>query len=595
MLKFALVGCCAVIVASSSALGQSARRDAGLAFPASYYQTFANGVPAARTFFPISIWLQAPQRTTGVGANVNVAAAAKAEGINVFLGFWGNGPTSVSGSSWPERYGSDDGELEAAAAQGIYVIAGGDPAGNASAYSVASVLALASAQSATRYLIGYNYNDEPTCGSNAKQAGHVPTEVAAIRSYDPTRVQVYNMASWVPAFYINDAGARCGGSVAQMTAAFAAPDVGSYDAYPYINPYFAGVYYNCSAGAHVAPSDFVSRPVDCIWMNGLAVQVERLLNPNKPNWAFVDTGGDALSAGGLSEFLADLNAGSNVISHPQGVGGGGVAPRFTIAWLGLGLSGPGIPANTKLIRIVDASHAVMSASATASATSGSIKITGGAQAYPTYGRGPGYDCIIARNLCVVSGNRYKSTPAEVFAEVWNDLISGANGINYFGHDSCSETYWAGDADCPGSAVVAANLTYIDRVIATYAVQLNTAPDGICTMQKTDGTTATSCADGILKMSTASAAVPGLARVSHVNGVHYLMVQTDRNSASGAPMTYTLRGLARKHATVVYDSASRYDRRHDTTGATFALSSLASFTDTLGANADHYQVKIYAIR
>ena len=75
-------------------------------------------------------------------------------GVNIFVGM----------NSWPERFGSDDGELEAAVAEHMYVIGGGDPSSNTSAQSVASIATLiAKIPGAPKYFIGYQWGDEPAC------------------------------------------------------------------------------------------------------------------------------------------------------------------------------------------------------------------------------------------------------------------------------------------------------------------------------------------------------------------------------------------------------------------------------------------------
>jgi len=47
--------------------------------------------------------------------------------------------------------------------------------------------------------------------------------------------------------------------------------------------------------------------------------------------------------------------------------------------------------------------------------------------------------------------------------------------------------------------------------------------------------------------------------------------------------------------VVYDSNSHHAAAHDSTGGTFTPNGATQFTDTLGANGDNYQVKIYKIK
>ena len=116
------------------------------------------------------------------------------------------------------------------------------------------------------------------------------------------------------------------------------------------------------------------------------------------------------------------------------------------------------------------------------------------------------------------------------------------------------------------------------------------------MQAVNFTVSTSCTNGTLTMATSTSAVPGLAMLKQpVAGISYLFAQSDRRSATGASMTFTATGLAGKVATVVYDSNSQYDNANNNVGATFTLNGSAQFSDTFGAHADSYQVRIYKIQ
>jgi hypothetical protein len=210
----------------------------------------------------------------------------------------------------------------------------------------------------------------------------------------------------------------------------------------------------------------------------------------------------------------------------------------------------------------------------------------------------GYTCPATTNTC--SNGTYTiwhRAPANlVNAEVWMSIINGATGIEYFCQDSTATyAYCMGQGGSAGALAAQANVTYINLNLQTYAPMLNSATAGMCTMN--NGTTlssfTTSCSNGILTMSTGTPTVPGAALVKSYNGATYLIAQPDRYGS--AAFTFTLTGLAGKTATVVYDSNSRYDSGHASLGATYVLNSSAQFVDTLGANGDNYQVKIYKIQ
>ena len=68
-----------------------------LPFPLSYYATFANGPPTVASFFPIGVWDELPQATTGYsGSHPTLAAAVAAMGIN-FINFMNTPP-------WPDQF-----------------------------------------------------------------------------------------------------------------------------------------------------------------------------------------------------------------------------------------------------------------------------------------------------------------------------------------------------------------------------------------------------------------------------------------------------------------------------------------------------------
>jgi len=565
--RLAALLCSAMMLA-----GGAAALTPAVAKGASVYAPWKNGPPQSPSFFPIAVWWQQPTVVGHSGIYSTEAAAVAGEKMNTFLGI---------GASWPEAFGSDDGELEIIQANKLYTVGGiYTPYNqNTSAQSVASVDALAKSIGATANVIGYNAGDEPQCGSPDTMA-EVPGVISGINSFDSTRPVFYNETAWMiapPAW----STPTC---LAQESAALRATSVGSFDLYPATDPWVPQVAIYQIAGS----SDFLSRPNDTLWMQGMATQA--LVHDgraNAPNWVFVESGSDNLGfSGANAAFPAGVTGGSTTIVNSSGFS------KFTAAWVGLTVSGAGIPANTKITSIIDATHATMSAPATSSGANVSINVTGGS--------GSNTDCVASRNICVVNGNEYRPTAVQVNAEVWMSLISGATGIEYFCHDMTSSSFCLGDkTGGAAAAAVQANLTSVNAKVIEFARELNTPSAGICSMQQLDYNTGTpsttaSCNDGILTMATSDAAVPGLAMVKSVGGEYYLFAQSDRRSPAGAAFTFTLTGLEGKTAKIIYDSDEQYDVDHSTKSKTFTLNGSAKFSDTLGANGDDYEVKIYRV-
>jgi hypothetical protein len=301
---------------------------------------------------------------------------------------------------------------------------------------------------------------------------------------------------------------------------------------------------------------------------------------------FVESGGDNFGQSKQhNKFDAAITTGSAVIANESGWS------HFTAAWVDLTLTGPGIPEHTKIVSITDPTHAVMSAPATASAR-GPVKVGGGVY---------NSNCLERLNLCVVGGNEYRATPAQVNAEVWISLINGAHGIEYFCHDSSAYSFCLGNSKGGKAAEDAQNnLTFINKTILDFAPILNSDTIGICSMEQENYDTgaisiARTCANGVLEVSTNNPSVPAVAMVKSLGGVTYLFAQSDRRSPSGAEFTFRVRGSRGRTAKVVYDSNDHYDHVHSTQGQTLTLSPEGSFSDGLGAHNDHYQVKIYAIQ
>jgi len=336
----------------------------------------------------------------------------------------------------------------------------------------------------------------------------------------------------------------------------------------------------------VIKSDFLSTPNDSLFKQGAMTRgLIHFARPGQPVWVYVETGGDNFgSSKQHNKFDAGLTAGSAVITNESGWS------HFTAAWISLTLTGPGIPEHTSIVSVTDPTHAVMSAPATATYRE-PVKVGGGVD---------NTNCVARLNLCVVGGNEYRATPAQVNAEVWISLINGANGIQYFCHDSTAYSFCLGNKKGGEAAAESQkNLTFINKTILDFAPELNSNTVGICSMEQDDyerGTTSIGnrCANGVLEMSTSNPKVPGMAMVKQFGGVTYLFAQSARRSPSGAEFTFRLHGSAARAAKVVYDSNDHYDAAHSEQGQTVALTG-GEFRDTFGAHNDDYQTKIYAIQ
>jgi hypothetical protein len=257
-------------LASSGASPKNVIRTAGSCRWCTYYAGFANGIPASQSFFPIAVWDAEPSGNSCTSAwsfdcsYANAADTAAAEGINTFGGAYGQ--------SWPDGFGVDgdsdySGPFQAACNAGEYTFGGGDPSSNTAADSVASAIKVASNEtqagtgaSCLKYLIGYDWDDEPPCSTN------VTSQVAAIHADDPTRETFDNQAG-ASIQYSSNAGCRTG---------LAAPDVTSSDLYEYTDAY--GVVPAAQAGAAY----------------GAQIALQESLAPSKPTFGYVETGNDNL-------------------------------------------------------------------------------------------------------------------------------------------------------------------------------------------------------------------------------------------------------------------------------------------------------------
>jgi hypothetical protein len=315
----------------------------------------------------------------------------------------------------------------------------------------------------------------------------MPTVVNAISGFDPTRIVAYNHTAWM----LNPEWESC---LPADTAALRAGSVASFDLYALTNPWFPQVY-------QFAHGNFLSRHNDSLWIQGLAVQaIGHFAAVNQPLWVFVEAGGDNLEFSEMNNnFPAGVTNGSNVLVNVSGWS------KFTAAWMGLKVTGAGIPANTTITQITDSTHARMSSAANGTNASDTITVTGGV--YDS-------DCVASYNMCVTQGNEYRATPVEVNSEVWMSIINGANGIEYFCHDTSSASFCLRDAaGGAGAQAAQANLTYINQTVLGFAPVLNAPTTGICSMDSENYTTgaistAATCWNGVVKLTTSNPAMPG---------------------------------------------------------------------------------------
>ena len=491
---------------------------------------------------PVAVWFQ----------DAMLAPQAKAAGIGIMLGVGGE---DASGDTWPETFGGDNGELEAIKAAGMKAVGGiATPwTENTSPQSVASMMAL-DAKLGGGTLIGYNAGDEPQCGGvGAQGSENEPAVVAAIKSFDPTRLVFENHTAWVTApLYVH--------CLTNQIAALQSADVASSDFYPVTNPYL--VYTTEPVSER---SDFNTVGNDTLWVQGLMVSgLAHYALARQSVWAFVESGGDNFG-GSLKGNPLIGSITSNVATNLSNWS------KFTPAWIGLSINGRAITA------ITDAQHAVIAAGA--DVAKGNLTVTGGIR---------NSDCV--GNICVVNGNEYRATPAQVNAEVWSSIINGAVGIEYFCHDSTNYGF------CLVDPSASASLTATNADLQKFAAPILTAPIGICTMQTEDYTkqvlsVAASCSDGVLTLTSLGS--PAMALVKSQGGATYVFAQSDRRGA--AAITVTLNGSGGKTATVSYDSNARFDAAHSAVGSTFKLGASGQFSDTLGANGDDYETRIYTVR
>ena len=239
-------------------------------------------LPTADNFIPIAVWDQAPNGGNVPARYKDQAAAFRAMGVNVFVGM----------NVWPERFGSDDGELEAAVAERMYVIGGGDPFSTTSAESVASIEKLLSrVPGASKYFIGYQWGDEPTCSTD------VASQVSKVESEDPSRLVFDNEGAWIAWLPRHNVlgSAAC---LAQSEANLRATGIASADDYALTDPWHT---YLCTSDGSY----------DCLWVYGREAQNMRaLVGPNHPVWEFVESGTDDLGLSSENDGKAEEQSAS---------------------------------------------------------------------------------------------------------------------------------------------------------------------------------------------------------------------------------------------------------------------------------------------
>jgi hypothetical protein len=240
-----------------------------------FYGHYTSGSLTSSSFFPIAVWDQDPAGGNVPSPYVDQAQAFKAMGINTFVDI----------SNWPSSFGKDDGSLAAAAENGEYIIAGGDPKSDTSSTSVASIEALLAADpSAAPYFLGYQWDDEPSCTEN------VGSEVATIESEDPGTMTYANEGAWLADLPGNDIGnQQC---LSEAESNLQAVSVASSDDYAETDPWHS----NVCIGAN------------CIWVYGqTAHNLVATAKAGEPTWEFIESGTDF----GLSQQDGSCNLATN--------------------------------------------------------------------------------------------------------------------------------------------------------------------------------------------------------------------------------------------------------------------------------------------
>ncbi len=583
-----------------------------------YYARFSHGLPASRSFFPIAIWDQYTASTSsssswGFSSHYpDLASAATAMGINTFVGQYG----------WPSAYGVDAGSsgsgfLQSSCNVGAYVIAGGDPGAIVLRGSVRKQV-LSAGQGAndiagtfTLTVGGHTTSGIPYDASAAMIQSAVNTAAGAgtvTASGGPLPGSVdLAFASASAGDSVNYSGITDTASIASVKA-IAGRERSSRTGRSCLR-YLAGYQFGDEP-----PPCAVDVPADVAAMH--AMDPTRLAYEGMASWV---TGGDS-----GCPSTADANfAGSDIPAsddyHDTDAYSAGACAEAhavrTSPW-------------TDCSWLYGYQAAIQVALAGSKPTWEDFETGNDVFGFAEMNNSA---CRTSANICTVSGqppHEYNATAPQVNANVWGALINGAAGIIWFcdgtaGVGAANNTSNGGAAssnpgsysDCLGgsgnsySSAEFANLRYIDHTVDTYAAELNTVSTGACTMQPSaystiDEPLATQCSDGDLTISTGSADEPIQGMTKSYGGSEYLFVMADR--ANGQTNgTYTISGRTGQTATLIYDSAARYDPSISEQGRTFVLNTAGQFSDSLagddghgsngyGAGANSYEVKIYRI-
>ena len=510
--------------------------------------------PQSNTFIPIAVWNLDASNTAPPTAGYSSGAAAMAGlHINVALTIGYNG---VNGYPASGTCGVDsNNELSNLHSNGVYAVLFGDYTSTTSSESINCQSKLPNFSSV---VIGWFGSDEPSCTTMA----NVPTYKATLAAEDSTRPIFWNFTDWVWGTH----GGCTPASNPTNASALQGSDIGSFDEYPVISPW------NGSSAPVVTGSVTVSGSVVTLSSGS----------------GFVTTGTWANQPIVLNGTLCTISSvtDSSHLTLTSSCGSSGTYYMYADAmWIqgwSVGLFGSyGRPGQPRWA-YMDTGNDAFAYSSQNSST-----------------------CSQATNLCTPHANEYRATPEQVNAEVWMSFINGAMGIEWFCEDGGSGAPYPAvqynwclggtSHDSATSAIVAANLKYVDSTILSFAPELNSAVTAMCTMNTGTGymSYTNSCSNNGYSMSTSVPTVPGSMIIKNYNNNQYIFADADRMGS--ANFTFTLgSSYAGSIAKVVYDSNSEYDSSHDSTGATFTLNGNGAFTDTLGGNGHNYEPKIYEI-
>lgn len=312
-------------------------------YPCSFWKAISPDLALANQNFVMSaVWWQGPAFTSGYsGVHTNQAAAANAMGINTFLGI---------GLAWPSSFGVESGG-ELAAIQGVpgEQLIGGiftDYTSTTSATSIQSVLSLINTRGAGHTDMGFNFGDEPPCGSSGAPPppwmAQIPAAAATARGYDGSRLITMNFSSFVP-FEASNSQSGASGCHAQFIAALNELSFVSFDVYPKQHGFIMRTDRGL-AGAHVEGSDFATISADTTYIQGLGIQNlvnYEASNPHGPApvYGFIAAGNNGLGdSQSLNFFTTDINGTTTITDD----GFAGVFPsQFTTAlWGGMTISSP---------------------------------------------------------------------------------------------------------------------------------------------------------------------------------------------------------------------------------------------------------------